>query len=333
MKILEKPPRLVEMVNDTYGYDVLFDVINDYLFDKFTNNTNYPLLENIFDANNAGYLAEDYMSRSLTKRPNKMRYNMYKDWSQNPDIPLAIFQEMIDGIRDSIYNRYAVKWKKIYDALNLAYNPLENYSMSESTTTNTSDSQNVSENGTTSNSGDSSHTGDNSRSTSETIAHDESNSGTNSETTAHDEDNSTTKSGNITSAASGGFYGFNSKDTATKSTTNSGNQSNSDSIQDVKDIDETKSGNTTEVKDIDESRSGSVSDSIDESDEFSSSGSHSKTTAATGTKATTETKSRSGNIGVTTSQQMLQSELEVRRYDFYKMIFNDMDSLIFMKIY
>lgn len=54
-----------------------------------------------------------------------------------------------------------------------------------------------------------------------------------------------------------------------------------------------------------------------------------KSTTHTGT----ETLTRSGNIGVTTSQQMLQSEFEVRQYDFYKMMYNDIDSLLCLSIY
>ena len=37
---------------------------------------------------------------------------------------------------------------------------------------------------------------------------------------------------------------------------------------------------------------------------------------------------RSGNIGVTTSQQMLQSEIELRQWDFYNMIMNDIDDVM-----
>lgn len=47
----------------------------------------------------------------------------------------------------------------------------------------------------------------------------------------------------------------------------------------------------------------------------------------------TETLTRSGNIGVTTSQQMLESEFKVRQYDFYKMIYNDIDSVLCLSIY
>lgn len=55
----------------------------------------------------------------------------------------------------------------------------------------------------------------------------------------------------------------------------------------------------------------------------------SKTTTHTGT----ETLTRSGNIGVTISQQMLQSEFEVRKYDFYNMIYNDIDSVLCLSVY
>ena len=46
-----------------------------------------------------------------------------------------------------------------------------------------------------------------------------------------------------------------------------------------------------------------------------------------------ETLTRSGNIGVTTSQQMLESEFKVRQYDFYKMIYNDIDSVLCLGTY
>lgn len=46
-----------------------------------------------------------------------------------------------------------------------------------------------------------------------------------------------------------------------------------------------------------------------------------------------ETLTRAGNIGVTTSQQMLESEFKVRQYDFYKQIFKDIDSVLCLSIY
>jgi len=47
------------------------------------------------------------------------------------------------------------------------------------------------------------------------------------------------------------------------------------------------------------------------------------------TERGTDTLTRHGNIGVTTSQQMLESELNLRKLDFQKRIFRDVESIIF----
>lgn len=40
------------------------------------------------------------------------------------------------------------------------------------------------------------------------------------------------------------------------------------------------------------------------------------------------TLTRSGNIGITTSQQMEESELKLREYDFYLVVFRDIDKIL-----
>ena len=63
-------------------------------------------------------------------------------------------------------------------------------------------------------------------------------------------------------------------------------------------------------------------------------------TETTGTKAKNEQAetgnrnlSRSGNIGVTTSQQMIESELKLREHNLLNIIYNDMDSILFLDYY
>ena len=56
-------------------------------------------------------------------------------------------------------------------------------------------------------------------------------------------------------------------------------------------------------------------------------------TSRTSTHTGTEKLQRAGNIGVTTSQQMLESEFKVRQYDFYKELYNDIDSVMCLMIY
>ena len=58
-----------------------------------------------------------------------------------------------------------------------------------------------------------------------------------------------------------------------------------------------------------------------------------KTGTDTETETGTRTLTRSGNIGVTTSQQMLESELHIRSYDFINSVFEDVDRMITVPIY
>ena len=53
----------------------------------------------------------------------------------------------------------------------------------------------------------------------------------------------------------------------------------------------------------------------------------------TKTNTGTETLERSGNIGVTTSQQMLQSEIELRKYDFLVYVCKCFERVMFRQVY
>lgn len=55
--------------------------------------------------------------------------------------------------------------------------------------------------------------------------------------------------------------------------------------------------------------------------------------ADTKTNTGNEKLTRHGNIGVTTSQQMLESEIKLRHYDFIEEVFNNIDSILCLKIY
>ena len=131
----------------------------------------------------------------------------------------------ISYIANIIYNRFSEKWKHIYDAMMLEYNPLENYSMVEDENVNT------------------------------------------------DITNTSNGSSNV--------FGFNTQ--------------SDDGVPDGK-------------NEVSSTTSGKFDDN------------HRKLT-------------RSGNIGVTTSQQMLESELEIRKNIFIEMVMNDIDSIMCLKIY
>lgn len=58
-----------------------------------------------------------------------------------------------------------------------------------------------------------------------------------------------------------------------------------------------------------------------------------KTGNITNAETGTDTTTRKGNIGVTSSQQLIESELELRKHDFYRIIYTDIDSILCLKIY
>lgn len=179
-----------------------------------------------------------------------------------------------------IINRFGMKWIKIYNALIAEYNPIENYSMTESTNTSIVDDIN------------------------KTNSHSE--SGTTNKSSNGSNESTINSSGSSTNDTETGIYGF-----------NSGNSSNRDNL----------SGKASDTLNRTENTDTEISETNTESKTLSGSNNEDNT------REITEEHTRSGNIGVTTSQQMLESELKLREYDFYEMIFNDIDSILCLKTY
>lgn len=228
-------------MSDIFTYD---DIINDgftiFKALKETLLNPFPLTQDFINSNNYQTLNYDYfVGYSADKFLSPLaRRILIKDNE---------FSIRVTRMATIIYNRFATKWKKIYDALMTSYNPLENYSMEEVRTPNLTTKETTNEN---------------------------TDINVNRETTA-----------------SNSYKGFNSDNPVLVNKT--------DGNEDV---------TTTGAEEVNEI--------VKESEHKG-----------------TETLTRSGNIGVTTSQQMLESEFKVRQYDFYKMIYNDIDSVLCLSIY
>ena len=258
---------ITHVMVDSYG---IFSVLAQRDLDD---NPLFPLVEDFINQVNCNsldsdycvsYSAEKYLSPFAIKALKQVLDNEGYTFEElvNDEIPYSDKNTIInEWVRDSdyaiiytIYNRFAVKWKKIYDAfLNSTYNPLHNYDMEEKRTPN--------------------------------ITHTETFNSVQDQRTPN-----LTTSGSAN--AKTGVYGFNGT-TAKDSATNDGTSSQS------------VTGTDTNVK------TGNI------------------TNAETGT----DTITRKGNIGVTTSQQLIESELELRKHDFYAMIYKDIDSILCLKIY
>lgn len=159
-------------------------------------------------------------------------------------------------IAQAIYTIYIKNWNALYKTLSLEYNPIENYSMTE--TENVQDT----------------HKG--------TLESNGNNTNTYIETTL------------VNDTSNNQLWGFNSTDSV-----------NSDK----------QTGDTT--RDVD-----STMDST-----------HKNTDRETKDITSDRTLKRSGNIGVTTSQQMIESERQLWLWNFFESVFSDIDKILVLKIY
>ena len=224
-------------VNDLYPINSVLAINPSLIFNELVLKED---LNDFINSNNVNTLNQDYyLSHSGDKYVSPFVEKLYDDGKSATEIT--------SFVASIVYNRFGVKWKKIYDALMTQYNPLENYSMEEERTPDLSFEETQNE-------------------------------------------KSDIKTERETSATNS-YKGFNASDPVVV--------------------------NKTDGNENVETSGAKLDNEV------------SKTTKHTGT----ETLTRSGNIGVTTSQQMLESEFKVRQYDFYKMIYNDIDSVLCLSVY
>ena len=223
------------------------------------------------DLNSPGTLPEYFLndislldyglwSYAYGRELGSMYYMLEKAFVPVDDIKLNMVLETVAFYREA--------WDKIHEALTSDYNPINNYSMTESgqdTRTNT---------GT------------------------QSTSGTQSGTEKETPNLTTTSTGENNS--SGGLYGFNSAASVPSDTTQGTNTNTNTQTGTVN----TETGGTT---------SSTRTDDL--------------------TEKNVHTFERSGNIGVTTSQQMIESELELRKKQFYSIVYSDIVNHLCLSVY
>lgn len=122
-----------------------------------------------------------------------------------------------------------------------------------------------------------------------------------------------TVSGTSTGSADRGLYGFNSSESvgdSTDSTTNTTSTTATGSSTRTDNLTDSRTDNTTRTR----------TDNLSESE--------------SGTHSDTRTLTRSGNIGVTTSQQMIEAERELNKWNyFYNIVFPSIDKVLTICLY
>lgn len=228
------------------------------------------------------------------------------------------------------YTIYGVNWSKLWETLNFDYNPIENYSMTEVmkddiTTIDYGKEETRADNLTSTLTGNDVVTPN----TKEEHIIDRTHTKGGTETTTPDLTETTTP--NLSNVSNNSISGFNSdtlvpntslSETATGNsvTTNSGSTEVKYDITDT-DID-TDTINTTGTTKTDVSRA------------TEDTGTQKYTDSGTDTHTRNYTLNRSGNIGVTTSQQMIESERNLWIWNFFNdVVYPDLDRVLTIQSY
>ena len=199
---------------------------------------------------------------------------------QNPFV-LTTAQRM--ALANIIVNRYSEKWQKLYALLSKEYNPIENYSMTETETPNITKRQGVSS--------DYAVSDEKKTETNYSVS-------TNSETTAE-------------------AYGFNS---ASPVPTN--DASGNSTVTTIGNANENVETNThKQTGGMTVTESGNANENVETN-------THKQTGYTEETETGTRQLTRSGNIGVTTSQQMIESEIALWQWNFIESVYKDVDTVL-----
>lgn len=207
-----------------------------------------------------------------------------------------------------IWNRYGEQWRRLYNVFSLEYNPIENYSMTE---TETKEGTNTGTQGTNRTSSGS-NTG--TQGTQRTASGSNTGSVTDVETIDRD------TSADTDTTAEGFIYGYDSDTPAPSDKTET-------SVASTGTEDTTRNNTRTD------NLAHSDTEQVTRTDNLA----HSDTESVTRTDnlANSEERelTRSGNIGVTTSQQMITSEIELWQYDFFAIVYANIDKVLTIPVY
>lgn len=212
----------------------------------------------------------------------------------------------------SIFSIYSNKWNKLYRIISLEYEPIENYNMieTENSTSTNENTDTITTNTTNSNDVTETNTGTNTANDSES---------TTGKNTITDSRN-TSENNNVTNNNS--LYGFNST---------SGVNSDSQNGTETRNLTDSNTHN----EDLKGTRTNEHSENINTSKVTAQKNDIKDVKDGTHTENGTQnrTLTRHGNIGVTTSQQMINSEIELWQWDFFGGVFKDIDKILTIQTY
>jgi len=266
-------------------------------YDISTNEGIFTELGKLFDwmSDDAEYLNYDYyLNNSGDKEVSPLFNKLYEKDSTGYNATLATILKV----------KFGDNWNRLYEVfIESEYNPIDNYSMTEEgTDTNTNTRTDNLTHGTTN-----TRTNDLTKSESLTT------SGTDETKVQSDFTTSQSSESGVQT------YGFNSTSPVNQNDTSGTVTSATKGSADDNKTTTTKNGQNT--------------DTITDTGTVTDKGTATDTGTVKDDGTITHKLTRSGNIGVTTSQRMITAELELREWNLIKHIYNDIDSVLTLQYF
>ena len=288
------------------------------------------------------YLASDVdnLPWATDINSDQLDYEYYLNWSGQKLISPMLISTIGETptVQKSRYHKAAVtlgalylqKWQKEWETMQFEYDPIENYRMVETMT----DDETVTEYGKTNTrtdnltkttSGTDTETPNVTKTRTDNLSHTK--RGTDTDT----KNLTDTTTPNLTTVTDDDIYGFNSS---------SASNANKRTEHATGTNSETHTGTDEHTYNITDADTGTQTEQTTGTDTTQHSGSETNTGTQTDAQSGSDTQTRnyeltrSGNIGVTTSQQMIESERQLWKWDyFYDIVFPDIDHVLTLSVY
>lgn len=235
----------------------------------------------------------------------------------------------VETIAATLFAIYSANWAKQYATISLQYDPITNYSMTETGEDTTTDEYGK----TTTRTDDLTHTRTGTDTlgtdTTETRTDDLTHTATGTQTT--EVDNTVTTTPDLTTITDNSVYGFDSENATPSGRQSVGSTGTNTDVTDgedtiTRDLTDTDTGTQTTTTDGTETRTYDLADA--------DAGTQTTADAGEDTRTVIHSLTREGNIGVTTSQQMIESERALWVWNFfYDVVFPDVDKMLTLNIY
>lgn len=233
-----------------------------------------------------------------------------------------------------IYHMYIDNWRREWDTLNMLYDPIENYSMVEKMSNDiTTDAYGRTHTRTD----NTTHTKTGTETDTKNLT--DRNTPNVTEITTPNLTKTTTPNltetttPNVTDTSNSSVYAFNSS-SPSPTGTSSTSQTGTNTVTNTGSTTDTETGSNTVTRSGTDTTTHTGSDTLTHNTSDRNTGTVTDADTGTDTHTRNYHLTRSGNIGVTTSQQMIQSERDLYMWNiFYRVVFPDIDRVMTLSVY